>query len=77
MPSLFHADEEIHNLCKEVISHGSQYLILDWAEGQGRLYRARSEIPPNTMLAVYSGTLEQFRVGLNLNHSMAMGRLDF
>ena len=66
MLSLFHADEEIQKLCKEVISHAGQYLILDWAEGQGQLYRARSEIPPNTMLAVYSRTLEQFRVGLNL-----------
>ena len=74
MLSLFHVDEDIRDLCKKAIANADCFLVLDWDESHGQRYVGKAEIPPNTLRAVYSGSLEQFKAVQSLNHSMAMGK---
>ena len=75
----FHADDELQRLCKEAHDNAERYLTLETAGDNGQRYIARIDVPPDTLLAVYSGSLEKActEVQDTLRHSMHMGILVF
>ena len=69
---LFHSNSIIQRECRQVMENAARFLTHTKTSGLGSGYKASCEIPANTRIAVYTGTIKRADTRLG-DHDIALG----